>query len=71
MEGAEDGIAFSSGMAAISNVLFALLRPGDRVVSIKDSYGGTSICFELDVRANPIGVKRETCTAVEKRIRLV
>jgi cystathionine gamma-synthase len=32
-------------MAAISNTLFALLTPGDRVVSIKDSYGGTSKLF--------------------------
>eukprot|EP01043_Picozoa_sp_COSAG02_P030680 COSAG02_NODE_1972_length_10217_cov_140.461653_7_plen_333_part_00 len=45
LEGAEDAIAFSSGMAAISNTLFALLKPGDRVVSIKDSYGGTSLLF--------------------------
>ena len=44
----EDGQAatsFSSGMAAISNTLFTLLSPGDRVVSIKDSYGGTSKLF--------------------------
>ncbi|MCO6475707.1 MAG: cystathionine gamma-synthase family protein [Phaeodactylibacter sp.] len=45
LEGAEDAIAFSTGMAAISNTLFALLKPGDRVVSIKDSYGGTSKLF--------------------------
>jgi cystathionine gamma-synthase len=33
-------------MAAISSTLFALLSPGDRVVSIKDSYGGTNVLFE-------------------------
>ncbi len=32
-------------MGAISNTLFALLGPGKRVVSIKDSYGGTSRLF--------------------------
>ena len=32
LEMAEDSIAFSSGMAAISSSLFALLKPGDRVV---------------------------------------
>jgi cystathionine gamma-synthase len=32
-------------MAAISNTLFTLLSPGDRVVSIRDSYGGTSKLF--------------------------
>lgn len=42
LEGAEAVTSFASGMAAISNTFFSLLSPGDRVVSIKDSYGGTS-----------------------------
>ena len=42
LEGAEAATSFSTGMAAISNTLFTLLSPGDRVVSIKDTYGGTS-----------------------------
>ncbi len=45
LEGAEAAASFGSGMAAISNMLWALLRPGDRVVSITDSYGGTSRLF--------------------------
>ena len=45
LEGGEKAIAFSSGMAAISNTLFTHLSPGYRVVSIKDSYGGTSRLF--------------------------
>ncbi len=45
MEGAEAAIAFSSGMAAVSNLFFTLLAPGDRAVSIRDSYGGTSKLF--------------------------
>jgi cystathionine gamma-synthase len=45
LEGAEAATSFASGMAAISNALFTLLSPGDRVVSIKDSYGGTSKLF--------------------------
>jgi cystathionine gamma-synthase len=45
LEGAEAATSFSSGMAAISNTLFALLSPGDRVVSIKDTYGGTNKIF--------------------------
>jgi len=44
-ENAEAATSFSTGMAAISNTLFALLKPGDRVVSIKDTYGGTSRLF--------------------------
>jgi len=42
LEGAEAATSFASGMAAISNTLFTLLSPGDRVVSIKDTYGGTN-----------------------------
>jgi len=45
LEGAEDATAFSTGMAAISSTLFALLEPGRRVVSVKDTYGGTSQLF--------------------------
>lgn len=45
LEGAEAATSFSSGMAAISNTLFALLSPGDRVVSIMDTYGGTNKIF--------------------------
>ena len=45
LEGAAAATSFSSGMAAISATLFTLLRPGERVVSIKDSYGGTHKLF--------------------------
>ncbi|MGO4274010.1 cystathionine gamma-synthase family protein, partial [Paenibacillus sp. TAF58] len=45
LEGAEAAIAFSSGMAAISSTLYTFLRPGDRVVSVKDTYGGTNKIF--------------------------
>ena len=45
LEGAEAATSFATGMAAISNTLFALLQPGDRVVSVKDTYGGTNRVF--------------------------
>ena len=38
--------AFSTGMAAISSTLFSLLSAGSRVVSVKDTYGGTNALFE-------------------------
>jgi cystathionine beta-lyase/cystathionine gamma-synthase len=41
LENAEDGLAFSSGMAAIMTSLFALLRTGDHIIFQKDLYGGT------------------------------
>jgi cystathionine gamma-synthase len=45
LEDAPAATSFSSGMAAISNTLFTLLSPGDRVVSVKDTYGGTNVLF--------------------------
>jgi cystathionine gamma-synthase len=45
LENAEAATSFSTGMAAISNTLLTLLAPGDRVVSVKDTYGGTSVIF--------------------------
>jgi cystathionine gamma-synthase len=45
LEGGEAAAAFATGMAAISNTLFAFLTPGKRVVSIKDTYGGASRLF--------------------------
>jgi len=41
LEGAEDGLIFSSGMAAISTSLFAFLRQGDHVLLSGQVYGGT------------------------------
>lgn len=45
LEGGEAATSGSTGMAIISNTLHALLRPGKRVVSVKDTYGGTSKVF--------------------------
>lgn len=45
LEGAEAATCFSTGMAAISSTLFALLAQGERAVSIRDTYGGTSKLF--------------------------
>lgn len=45
LEGAEAATSFSTGMAAINTALLALLAPGKRVVSVKDSYGGTNLLF--------------------------
>lgn len=45
LEGGEAATSFSTGMAAISNTLFTLLDPGDRAVSVKDTYGGTHKIF--------------------------
>ncbi len=41
LENAESSIVFSSGMAAISSTLLAILDKGSHVVSSRDIYGGT------------------------------
>jgi cystathionine beta-lyase/cystathionine gamma-synthase len=53
LEGAREGLAFASGMAAIAAVL-QTLRPGQRVVATADLYGGTYRLLERVVR--PLGV---------------
>jgi cystathionine gamma-synthase len=45
LERAEAATSMASGMAAISNTIFSLVRPGDRIVSVKDTYGGTNQLF--------------------------
>ena len=42
LEGAEEGLIFGSGMAAISTALLAYLHKGDHVVLQNDLYGGTT-----------------------------
>jgi len=45
LEGAEAATSASTGMGIIHSTLFALLSPGQRVVSVKDTYGGTNRIF--------------------------
>jgi cystathionine gamma-synthase len=45
LESAEAATSASTGMGIISSALFALLSPGQRVVSVKDTYGGTNVIF--------------------------
>ena len=59
LEGAQAATSFSSGMAAISNTLATFLKPGDQVVSIKDSYGGTNVIFNEFLP--PLGIEVALC----------
>ncbi len=45
MEGAEDGFAFASGMAAVFSTFAALLSSGDHVVSARSIFGSTHSLF--------------------------
>ncbi|HDQ70705.1 MAG TPA: aminotransferase class I/II-fold pyridoxal phosphate-dependent enzyme, partial [Chloroflexi bacterium] len=56
LEGAEAATSASTGMGIISSALFALLSPGDRVVSVKDTYGGTNRLFTEFLPRFQIGV---------------
>jgi cystathionine gamma-synthase len=72
LEGAEAATSFATGMAAISATFFTLLRPGDRVVSIKDSYGGTNKLFTEFLPA--FGIRPHLCDtsdfdAIEAEVR--
>ena len=59
LEGAEAATSFSSGMAAISNTSATFLTTGDRIVSIKDSYGGTNVIFNEFLP--PLGIEVSLC----------
>jgi cystathionine beta-lyase len=50
LEGAEDGIVTSSGMAAIAGIVLGLLNPGDHAIFLEGLYGGTHalIIHEFD-----------------------
>lgn len=63
LENAEGATSFATGMAAISNTLFALTLPGSRVVTQKDTYGGTSKLF-LDFLPR-FGIHVELCETTE------
>ncbi len=45
LENAQASTSASTGMGIISSTLFALLLPGQKVVSVKDTYGGTNKIF--------------------------
>ena len=45
MEGAEDGFAFASGMAAVFSTFAALLSSGDHILSARNIFGSTHTMF--------------------------
>ncbi|MFL5775133.1 MAG: trans-sulfuration enzyme family protein [Chloroflexota bacterium] len=54
LEGAEDGVAFATGMAAIHAALVSLVSAGDRIVATTASYGTTRA--QLDGVLRRLGV---------------
>ena len=45
MEGAEDGVTFSSGMGAVFGAFAALLNAGDHIISSRSVFGSTHSLF--------------------------
>ena len=46
LEGAEDGLAFASGMAAVYTSFASLLNSGDHIVSVRSIFGSTHSLFK-------------------------
>ena len=55
LEGGTDGLAFSSGMAAIATMM-ELFSPGDEIISCDDLYGGSVRYFDIVSKKNGIVV---------------
>jgi cystathionine gamma-synthase len=64
LEGAEAGLSFATGMAAIHTTLMALLSPGDRAVSIRDAYGATYLHFTQILPR--FGIQTEVCDTMDE-----
>lgn len=50
LEGAEHGLAFASGMGAITTIALGLLKKGDHLIAVEDLYGGTRRFFDQTMR---------------------
>lgn len=64
LEGGDDCLAFSSGMAAIS-CLMELFSPGDRLVASWDLYGGSIRLFDSVSAKNGVEVNRVDTTDLD------
>ncbi len=56
-EKAEQGLVFSSGMAAISTTILTYLRPGEVILHSRPLYGGTEVLIEKTL--TPFGIEAE------------
>lgn len=70
LEHAEEGMVFSSGMAAISTCVMSLVKPGDHVLLMQELYGGshaflinefTKLGIEFDFVVGGVDEFREKC----------
>ncbi len=76
LEGAQDAVAFASGMAAISALCNTLLAPGDEIVYLAPLYGGTEGYFletltRFGVRATDAGSVENLPGVISESTKLV
>jgi O-succinylhomoserine sulfhydrylase len=78
MEGAESGVAFASGMAAITGIGMAYLKQGDVVACSRDVFGSTLGAFRnyfggfgVETRAVPLSNLAAWQAALDERVKLV
>ena len=78
MEGAEDGVATSSGMAAILSCCMAFLQAGDHMVCSRDVFGSTTILltkfiakFGVDISFVPLTDQDAWRSVVKKNTKLL
>src|ERR1700674_1037300 len=57
-ERAEQGLVFSSGMAAIATAILACVRPGETILHSRPLYGGTEVLIEKTL--TPCGIGAES-----------
>ena len=70
LENGTEGLAFSSGMAAIA-AMMELFSPGDEIITSEDLYGGSLRYFDLISEKNGLKIRRintSNLSAVEKSI---
>lgn len=65
LEGAQDTVAFSSGMAAVS-ACFELFRPGDHIICSEDLYGGVIRLFQTVSQKNGLSVSYADTSDMEQ-----
>lgn len=70
-ENAEMGLAFSSGMSAITTTVLGLVQPGEEIVSTNPVYGGTDfffqhICPRLQIPVHRVTTGSDTVAEVER-----
>ena len=71
LTGALGVIALSSGMAAISNLILALVKSGDNIISTKHIFGNTYSLFEKTLRPFDIEFKFTDLTQTSKISNLI